>query len=54
MLKIMSIDALGTIDYVDKSDGTIVFRTCDREKEKVILQLGTADASRALQVAKFV
>ncbi|CAB3231091.1 unnamed protein product [Arctia plantaginis] len=47
-------DTLNTIDYVDQTDGTIVFRTCDKEKEKVILQLGTCNAERALKVAKLV
>lgn len=44
---------LKTIDFVDK-DGLIVFRTCDAEKGKVILQIGTADAERALKTAKLV
>lgn len=35
-------------------DGTIVFRTCAIEKGKVVLQLGTANAERALTVAKMV
>lgn len=35
-------------------DGTIVFRTCAIEKGKVVLQLGTANAERALIVAKMV
>ncbi|KAH9628787.1 hypothetical protein HF086_004947 [Spodoptera exigua] len=41
-------------DYVDQTDGTIVFRTCNKEKDKVILQLGTCSAERALKVAKLV
>lgn len=45
-------DVLKTIDYVDKSDGTIVFRTCNLEKGKVVLQLGTASADRALIVGR--
>lgn len=47
-------DILKTVDYVDQTDGTIVFRTCDTEKDKVVLQLGTCDAERALKVAKLV
>lgn len=47
-------EILNTVDYVDQTDGTIVFRTCMEEKEKVVLQLGTADATRALKVAKLV
>ena len=45
---------LGTIDYIDKTDGTITFRTCRRERDKVVLQIGTCDATRALKVAKMV
>ncbi|XP_053690467.1 tRNA-dihydrouridine(20) synthase [NAD(P)+]-like [Sabethes cyaneus] len=45
-------DILKTIDYVDKTDGSIVFRTCNEEAGKVVLQLGTASADRALQVGK--
>ena len=45
---------LGTIDYVDTTDGTITFRTCPRERDKVVLQIGTSDPTRALKVAKMV
>lgn len=31
-----------------------MFRTCDLEKRNVVLQLGTANAERALKVAKMV
>ncbi|XP_063376199.1 tRNA-dihydrouridine(20) synthase [NAD(P)+]-like [Cydia fagiglandana] len=47
-------DILNTIDYVDQTDGTILFRTCAEEQDKVVLQLGTCDAERALKVAKLV
>ncbi|XP_034946812.1 tRNA-dihydrouridine(20) synthase [NAD(P)+]-like [Chelonus insularis] len=47
-------DVLGTIDYVDQTDGTIIFRTCSEEKNRVILQLGTCDPDRALKVAQLV
>lgn len=47
-------DILDTVDYVDQTDGTIIFRTCSEEKQKVVLQLGTCDAERALKVAKLV
>lgn len=47
-------DVLGTIDYLDKTDGTVVFRTCAKEKSKVVLQLGTCDPDRALKVGKLV
>lgn len=48
------LDVLGTIDYVDKTDGTITFRTCPRERDQVVLQIGTCDAARALKVAKMI
>lgn len=35
-------------------DGSVIFRTCEIEKENVVLQLGTANAERALKVAKMV
>ncbi|XP_053625329.1 tRNA-dihydrouridine(20) synthase [NAD(P)+]-like isoform X3 [Plodia interpunctella] len=52
--KRISNDILNTVDYVDQTDGTIVFRTCAEEKNKVVLQLGTCDAVRALKVGKLV
>lgn len=45
---------LGTIDYVDEADGTIVFRTCSAERDKVVLQMGTCCAERALRVGRMV
>ncbi|XP_050306903.1 tRNA-dihydrouridine(20) synthase [NAD(P)+]-like isoform X2 [Anthonomus grandis grandis] len=47
-------EALGTIDYIDKSDGTVVFRTCNEEKDRVVVQMGTCDPQRALKVAKMI
>ncbi|KAG5345465.1 DUS2L synthase, partial [Acromyrmex charruanus] len=47
-------DVLGTVDYIDKTDGTVVFRTCSREREHVVLQIGTSDPARAAQVARMV
>ncbi|KAJ4442081.1 hypothetical protein ANN_11947 [Periplaneta americana] len=47
-------EVLGTIDYIDTTDGTVVFRTCQREKTRVVFQIGTCDAERALRVAKMV
>ncbi|KAI0234720.1 tRNA-dihydrouridine(20) synthase [NAD(P)+]-like [Lamellibrachia satsuma] len=44
---------LGTIDFVT-DDGTLAFRTCTKEKGKVVFQLGTADPQRALQAARLV
>lgn len=45
---------LNTVDFVDPVDNSVVFRTCDREKGKVILQIGSADADRALETAQLV
>ena len=47
-------EILKTTDFVDKTDGTVIWRTCPREKDKVIFQIGTNDAQRALKVAKMV
>ncbi|XP_058798460.1 tRNA-dihydrouridine(20) synthase [NAD(P)+]-like isoform X2 [Phymastichus coffea] len=47
-------DVLGTVDFIDRTDGTIVFRTCAREREHVVLQLGTCDPTRAFKVAQIV
>lgn len=48
------VDVLGTVDFLDKSDGGVVFRTCEKEKDKVVVQLGTCDPDRALKVAKMM
>lgn len=45
---------MGTIDYIDRTDGTVIFRTCSREKNRVVLQLGTCDPTRALKIAQLV
>lgn len=44
---------LGTVDFV-LTDGTVAFRTCDAEKQRVVFQMGTADPERALKVAKLL
>ncbi|EDW82749.2 uncharacterized protein Dwil_GK10156 [Drosophila willistoni] len=46
--------ALGTVDFVDPSDGTVVFRTCAQETSQLVLQMGTSDAERALAVGKLL
>jgi len=45
---------LGTIDYIDRRDNSLVFRTCSKEKEKLVMQIGTNDGDRAAAVAKKV
>ncbi|XP_049857294.1 tRNA-dihydrouridine(20) synthase [NAD(P)+]-like [Schistocerca gregaria] len=47
-------DVLGTVDYVDSTDGTVIFRTCEKERQSVVLQVGTCSAERALKVAQMV
>lgn len=47
-------NVLGTVDYIDKYDGNVVFRTCALERDRVVLQLGTASAERALKIAKMM
>lgn len=48
------LDILNTVDFIDQTDGTIVFRTCAEERNKVVLQIGTCSPERALKVAKLV
>lgn len=45
---------LDTTDFIDEVDGSVIFRTCHKEKGKVILQIGTANFERALETAKLV
>lgn len=45
---------LGTVDFVNEGDGEIVFRTCEIERDRVVLQLGTSCAERALKAAQLV
>uniref|UniRef100_A0A6F9DC03 tRNA-dihydrouridine(20) synthase [NAD(P)+]-like n=1 Tax=Phallusia mammillata TaxID=59560 RepID=A0A6F9DC03_9ASCI len=47
-------NALDTIDFTLDHDSRPMFRTCAVEKSKVVLQLGTANAERALKAAKLV
>jgi len=44
--------ALGTIDYIDKTDNSLIFRTCEKERGHLVLQIGTSDGDRAAAVAK--
>ena len=45
---------LDTVDYVDRSDDTLVLRVCPRERDRLVLQIGTCDAARAVRVARMV
>jgi len=48
------LETLQSVDFIDKSDATIVFRTCLREKPFVVLQIGTSDPERAAKAARVV
>ncbi|KEP63344.1 UNVERIFIED_CONTAM: dihydrouridine synthase (dus) protein [Hammondia hammondi] len=43
-----------TIDFLHKGEKTCVFSTCMEERGKVVMQLGTSDATRALKAATLV
>lgn len=45
---------LGTVDYVDDTDGNVVFRTCATERDRLVLQMGTCSPERALRVGRLV
>jgi len=47
-------EALDTVDYVDKTDDTLVLRVSPQERGKLVLQIGTSDPDRAVRVAKMV
>uniref|UniRef100_A0A2K6TW18 Dihydrouridine synthase 2 n=1 Tax=Saimiri boliviensis boliviensis TaxID=39432 RepID=A0A2K6TW18_SAIBB len=44
-------EVLSTVDFVAPDD-RVVFRTCQREQNRVVFQMGTSDAERALAVAR--
>uniref|UniRef100_A0A8C5TSF1 Dihydrouridine synthase 2 n=1 Tax=Malurus cyaneus samueli TaxID=2593467 RepID=A0A8C5TSF1_9PASS len=46
-------EVLETVDFVAPNE-RVVFRTCERERHRVVFQMGSADAERALAVAKLV
>ncbi|KAJ8398361.1 hypothetical protein AAFF_G00429310 [Aldrovandia affinis] len=46
-------EVLETVDFV-APDERVMFRTCLREKDHVVFQMGTADPQRALTVAQLV
>ncbi|KAG6554846.1 hypothetical protein Mapa_003429 [Marchantia paleacea] len=47
-------DELQTVDFIEKDTKEVVFRTSSSEKRRVVFQIGTADALRALKVAQLV
>ncbi|KAM3870216.1 tRNA-dihydrouridine(20) synthase [NAD(P)+]-like [Diretmus argenteus] len=46
-------EVLQTVDFV-APDERVMFRTCERERDRVVFQMGTADPDRALTVARLV
>lgn len=47
-------DVLNTIDYIDKTDNSLVFRTCSEERGHLVVQIGTSNGDRAAKVAKML
>lgn len=47
-------DVIGSTDIVEKGTESIVFRTCPEERNRVVFQMGTSDAVRALRAAELV
>ncbi|XP_057957411.1 uncharacterized protein LOC131150591 isoform X3 [Malania oleifera] len=45
---------VGSIDFVEKGTKNVVFRTCDEERSRVVFQMGSSDAVRALSAAQIV
>ncbi|KAK1304539.1 hypothetical protein QJS10_CPB11g00858 [Acorus calamus] len=48
------LEYLGTTDFVEKGTGGVVFRTCPEERDRVVFQMGTSCAVRALATAQLV
>ncbi|DBA05207.1 TPA: hypothetical protein N0F65_005057 [Lagenidium giganteum] len=47
-------EMLDMIDYTSKNGDSVVFRTCEEEKGRVVFQIGTADPILALKAAEKV
>lgn len=45
---------LGTTDFVERGTENVVFRTCPEERNRVVFQMGTSNAVRALTAAQLV
>ncbi|CAN2391821.1 tRNA dihydrouridine synthesis, partial [Pristimantis euphronides] len=46
-------EVLQTVDYIAPTE-RVIFQTCEREKDRLVFQMGTADSERALAVAKLI
>ncbi|KAF0894309.1 hypothetical protein E2562_038279 [Oryza meyeriana var. granulata] len=47
-------ESLGTTDFLERGTDNVVFRTCPQERDRVVFQMGTSDAVRALKAAQLV
>lgn len=47
-------EILGTVDLVENGSNEVIFRTCEEEKGRVVFQVGTSDAVRAVKAANMV
>jgi hypothetical protein len=47
-------ESLGTTDFLEKGTDNVVFRTCPQERGRVVFQMGTSNAVRALKAAEIV
>ena len=45
-------NVLQTVDYIDRTDDTLVLRISNEERGRLVLQMGTSDAGRAVRVAQ--
>lgn len=50
----LAIDILGTVDYINEANGYCTFRTSPEEKNRLVFQIGTANAETAVALAKMV
>lgn len=50
----MLSEIIGSIDVVEKGSENVVFRTCQEDRKRVVFQMGTSDAVRALAAAQIV
>ena len=48
------VAVVNSVDFVSRNGDSVVFRTCREEADKVIFQIGTADAVLALKAAETV
>lgn len=47
-------DILGTVDYVNDTNGYCAFRTSPMEKDRLIFQIGSSNPDRAVALARMI